>query len=472
MIKDLRAYLDYLDSKSRLARINDEVKTELEITAMTDTANRARKYDSKTLMFSKVDGYDMPVVTNLFGSINTLSELLGSFSISDTVLGILHPKQSSGTSAMLKGAKALIDSKPKVEGFSARGYEKLGGLDELPILKSWPKDAGRFITLPMVVTRSYEDDSLNAGVYRMQVFDNKTTGMHWQAQKGGALHAYEAAKRGKALDVSVAIGSYPFNVLAAATPLPQGINEFAFAGMTRGSRTLLVKNGDYPPVPANSEIIINGYVEPDERRVEGPFGDHTGYYSIPEPANVFHIKEIYAKKNAVYSASVVGFPWNEDAVIGLFMMQYLKPMVSMVNDSIIDIYLPPEGLFTDVCFIKVKKRFPGEAKKAMFSVLGLGQLSFVKMVVAFDDDIDITDLGRVLWAMATRVEPERDVQVIKGAPTDTLDHTANLAAYGSKMLIDATKKTRGEGYNRDWPDTLSMPKDVMDSAVSRWEKLK
>ncbi len=472
MIKDLRAYLDYLRSKSRLAVVKDEVGTELEITALTDTANRARKYDSKTLMFSNVQGYDMPVVTSLFGSSNTLSELLGSFSISDTVMSILHPQQAGGAGSMLKGAKAFIDSKPKVESFSANGYRKLGGLDELPVLKSWPNDAGKFITLPIVVTNSYDDGSLNAGVYRMQVFDDVTTGMHWQAQKGGALHAYEAAKRGKALKVSVAIGTDPFNILSAATPLPQGINEFAFAGMARGSRTTLVKDGDYPPVPANSEIIINGYVEPDERRMEGPFGDHTGYYSIPEPANVLHIDKIYAKKDAVYPASVVGFPWNEDAVIGLFMMQYLKPMISLVNDSIIDIYLPPEGLFTDVCFIKVKKRFPGEAKKAMFSVLGLGQLSFIKMIVAMDDDIDITDLGRVLWAMATRVEPERDVQIIKGTPTDTLDHTANTVAYGSKMLIDATKKSRGEGYGRDWPDTISLPKGVMDDAVKRWQKLK
>jgi 4-hydroxy-3-polyprenylbenzoate decarboxylase len=471
MIKDLHDYLDYLSSRRRLAHVKDRVSAELEITAFTDREDKERRYDGRALLFSNVDGYDMPVATNLFGSMSTLKELFDGFSISDTISSIMHPKHAANTASMLKGAKAMLDSKPKVVSFSRSGYEKLGSLDELPILKVWPKDAGKFITLPVVVTESPEDGSLNAGVYRMQVFDDTTTGMHWQAQKGGSLHAYEAMKRGKKLDVSVAIGTDPFNMLSAATPLPQGINEFAFAGMARRARTLLAKNGSYPPVPANSEIIINGYVEPGEKRTEGPFGDHTGYYSIPEEANVFHIKEIYAKKDAVYAASVVGFPWSEDGAIGLFMMDYLKPMVSLVNDSIIDIYLPPEGLFTDVCFIKVKKRFPGEAKKAMFSVLGLGQLSFVKMIVAFDDDIDIKDLSRVLWAMASRVEPERDIQVIKGTPTDTLDHTANLPAFGSKVMIDATKKSKGEGYGREWPETISMSNDLIDAVGRKWRSL-
>jgi 4-hydroxy-3-polyprenylbenzoate decarboxylase len=467
MIADLRGYLGYLSSKSRLVEVSERVSTDLEISAMTSIAGKESPHHSKSLLFKNVEGYDMPVATNLFGSVDTISELFSDARIPELITGIMHPKGGAGN--MLRGAKVLIDSMPKVAGFSSRNYDRLSSLDELPIIKAWPKDAGRFITLPLVITKG-QDGSTNVGIYRMQVFDDMTTGMHWQAQKGGAIHAHDARQAGKTMPVSVTIGTDPFNMVSAATPLPQGINEFAFAGMARRSRTQLVKNGDYPPVPANSEIILYGEVDPSEKRVEGPFGDHTGYYSIPEPANVFHIKEIYAKKNAVYAASVVGHPWHEDASIGLFMMDYLKPMVSMVNDSITDIYLPPEGLFTHVCFIKVNKRFPGEARKAMFTVLGLGQLSFVKMVVAFDDDIDIRDYGSVLWAMASRVEPGRDIQIINGAPTDTLDHTANMPAYGSKVLIDATKKSAGEGYAREWPDTIAMTKEVLESAERKWRK--
>lgn len=472
MIKDLQGYLDYLSSKSRLAKIKARVSTDYEITAFTDKENRERRYDSRTLLFSDVEGYETRVVTNLFGSLNTFRELFAGTSIPETVMGMMKPHAGKGSLQMLKGAKLLMNSKPKVTAFGLRGYERLSSLDELPILKSWPNDAGKYITLPIVVTKGYADGTLNAGTYRMQVFDSMTTGMHWQAQKGGSLHAYEAMKRGKSLNVSVAIGTDPYNIICSATPLPEGVNEFAFAGMARGSSTQLSKNGEYPPVPANSEIILNGYVDPEEKRLEGPFGDHTGYYSIPEPANVFHIDEIYAKKNAIYAASVVGHPWHEDAVIGLFMMEYLKPMITMVNESILDIYLPPEGLFTHMCFVKVKKRFAGEAKKAMFTVLGLGQLSFIKIVVAFDEDIDIRDYGRVIWALSSRVDPERDIEIVKGAPTDTLDHTAKSAAYGSKVLIDATKKTKEEGFPREWPETISLPKGIVDAVDRKWKEVR
>ena len=371
---------------------------------------------------------------------------------------------------ILKGARVVWSMKPKLVGSGLKGYRKLKGLNELPILKVWPKDAGRFITFPLVITKSPADSSVNVGLYRMQIFDDVTTGMHWQAQKGGAIHAKEAAEIKTQLPVAVVIGSDPFNMVSAATPLPHGINEFSFAGMLRGTKTVLMKNGKYPDVPANAEIILNGYVDYEEKRTEGPFGDHTGYYSIPEPANVFHVKEIYAKKNAIYAASIVGRPWNEDSVIGQFMVEYLKPMIRMVNSSIIDIYLPPEGIFTGICFISIKKRFPGEAKKTMFSVLGLGQLSLTKIIAVFDEDVNIRDFGDVMWAIATRVEPERDIDIIKNITTDTLDHTSNISAYGSKILIDATKKSKEEGYARDWPETISTTKEIFEKAMKKWKQ--
>ncbi len=467
LISDLREYIKYLGSKRKLARISGSVSTDLEVTAITDLENKAGRYDGRALLFEDVEGYDIPVATNLFGSTIVLQELFGSRKI--TELFGLATGNSRQILPALKGAKSLIDSKPKSVGFEKSRYEKLKSIEELPVLKVWPNDAGRFITQPMVVTRSPIDGRINVGVYRMQVYDGETTGMHWQAQKGGAYHALEAEERKEELKVAVAIGSDPYTTIGAVAPIPKGISEYAFAGIARGSRSLLFENGAYPPVPANSEFIINGRVDPIEKRLEGPFGDHTGYYSIAEETYVFHVEEIYAKKKPIYPASVVGFPWHEDAVIGKFLMDYFNPIIRMMNDSILDIYLPPEGSFTNTCFIKVRKRFPGEAKKAMFAALGLGQLSFTKIIAAFDEDIDIRDFGSVIWALSTRVDPDRDMQIIKGAAGDSLDHSTGMPAYGSKVLIDATRKMPGEGYHRKWPETISMDSEVVKRVEKLWK---
>ncbi len=470
-MNDLQEYVKYLKAKGRLAEINARVSAELEVTAFTDAASRERKRDAKTLLFNKVEDYDIPVVTNLFGSRNTLSELFtNSYAIE--LLSELSSMMASGKGlSIVKAGKMLLDSKPKYIESGLDKYRKLDSLDELPILKSWPKDAGKFITLPLVITQSPRDKSYNTGIYRMQVFDNHTTGMHWQAQKGGAIHASEAHEKGERLNAAVSLGTDPYSMIAAITPLPHGINEFAFAGMLREKQTVMMKNGEYPAVPANSEIIINGHVDPDDRRLEGPFGDHTGYYGTAEEYPVFHIDSIYAKKNPIYPASVVGHPWHEDATVIEFLGDLLKPVIKSMNPAIVDIYAPAEGIFTNMCFVSIKKRFPGEAKKVMFSVLGMGQLSFLKIIVVFDDDIDIRDMSQVTWALATRIEPQRDVQIITGATADSLDHTTNIPAFGSKMLIDATKKTKEEGYTREWPDTISLPKELVDEVEKKWKLL-
>ncbi len=467
MIKDLRGYIDYLSKSGMLGTLDSSANPELEISAITDRENREHRCESRSLLFSKAEGYDIPVVTNLMGSMSVLKRLFSGFGVADFLSSVYYAKGMS----MVNGARTLMDSRPKVARRGFAGYRKIRSLDELPILKTWPKDAGRYITLPLVITRSPKDGTTNVGVYRMQVFDGETTGMHWQVQKGGAVHASEAAELESQLNVSVAIGTDPFNILSAVAPLPHGINEFSFAGVARKAKTALLDCGDYPAVPANSEIIINGYVDPVEKRDEGPYGDHTGYYSIQEPTYVFHVKNIYAKKNPVYAASVVGFPWSEDCTAGLFLMEYLKPMLRLVNPNITDIYLPPEGAFTNMCFIKVKKRFPGDVKKAMFSILGMGQLSLTKTVVAFDDDIDLRDLGRVFWAISTRVDPDRDVQIIKGTATDTLDHASGSPARGSKMLIDATRKGRDDGYTREWPETLAPDKGLAKEIDRKWSQI-
>lgn len=466
MISDLRGYIEYLSKKGRLVNVRAPADPELEITAFTDIAGKANKYESKSLLFHNVKGYDIPIVTNLFGSTSTLNELFKEPYINELLSGI-----KSQHLDIIKGAKAMLSAKPKVAKSNLGNYTKQESLSGLPILKVWPNDAGKFITLPMVITRSPNDGSLNVGIYRMQIYDETTTGMHWQAQKGGAIHSQEALEKKKTLDISVSIGSDPYNIISAVAPLPHGMNEFVFSGIARGSSTILMENGKYPPVPANSEIIINGYVDPVEKRMEGPFGDHTGYYSIPEECNVFHVESVYMKKKPIYAASVVGYPWHEDAVIGKFLLEYMKPLIKMANESIIDIFLPPEGVFTDLCFISIKKRFPGEAKKAMFSVLGLGQLSFTKIIIAFDEDIDIRDQSAVMWALSTRIDPERDIQIIKNTANDTLDHTSNVPSFGSKVMIDATRKGKAEGYNREWPQTISMPEDIIKGVEKKWKSL-
>ncbi len=428
-MKDLRDYLKYLQSKGRLITINDRVNTELEITAYTDRANRDNVYESKTLLFTNVKDHNMPVVTNLFGSLSTMNELFSNTYANELLYNLSALKSQSGKISLIKTSKLLIDSKPKIIESQLSKYLTIPNLDHLPIIKCWPNDAGKFITFPIVITESPKDKSTNVGIYRMQVFDSLTTGMHWQAQKGGAIHAKDAEEMGKKLNVSVVIGTDPYNMISAVAPLPVGVNEFAFAGVVRGSQTVLMKNGKYPPVPANSEIILNGHVDPKEKRIEGPFGDHTGYYSIAQEYPVFHIESIYVKKDPVYAASVVGYSWHEDAVIGQFLFDFMKPIIKATNESITDVYLPPEGIFTNMCFVSIKKRFPGEAKKVMFSILGLGQLSFTKIIVVFDDDIDIRDLRKVAWALATRVEPQRDVQIITNATADSLDHTTNLPSF-------------------------------------------
>ena len=472
MISDLRSYVDYLDRINNLIKVGYEVSPELEITAFTDKAGRSKRYDSKALLFEKVSGYDMKVATNLFGSITVLRELFSNTYANEILANFNRIKSNTFTPSMIKGAKALMNSKPKVSQLKERHFRQIDSLDELPILKVWPKDAGKFITLPLVVTRSPIDGSLNVGVYRMQVYDGETTGMHWQAQKGGAIHASQALGNGEELKVSVAIGTDPYNVIAAIAPLPHGINEFSISGVARNSKTMLMQYMDYPPVPENADIVLYGKVDPKEKRKEGPFGDHNGYYSIPQEYPVFHIEKMYAKKKAIYPASVVGFSWHEDVVVGQFLFDYFKPIIKSMNESIVDIYLPPEGAFTGMCFVSIKKRFPGEAKKIMFSVLGTGQLSLTKIIAVFDEDIDIRDTSKVMWALSTRVEPQRDIQIIEGTVTDSLDHTTNLPDYGSKLLIDATKKIRGESYSREWPDTISLPEELVSEVERKWVSLK
>ncbi|MGC8648994.1 MAG: UbiD family decarboxylase [Candidatus Micrarchaeia archaeon] len=467
MINDLKEFIKYLETKKRLLKIPYTVDTDLEITAFTDRACMDK--NKKTLFFQNVKDFNMPIVTNLFIAKDTLDELVEKNYLFDLITLFNNQKDKP---SLIKSAKLMLNFKPKIIESKLNKYEKLNSLDELPVLKVWPNDAGRFITQPLVITQDPIDKSLNVGIYRMQIYDKFTTGMHWQAMKGGAIHANVAKENNKIMNISVVIGSDPYNLISAIAPLPQGFNEFSFSGILRNSKTLLMKNGKYPMIPANSEIVINGYVDPNELKEEGPFGDHTGYYSIPELYPVFHVESIFAKKGAIYSASIVGFPRHEDANIGSFLVDMFKPMLKMINDNIIDLYMPPEGNFTNTCFVSIKKRFPGEAKKIMFSILGTSQLEFAKIIIAFDDDINIRNLNEVIWALSTRIDPQRDITIIPNTIADSLDHATNLPSLGSKVLIDATKKTKAEGYVREWPETISLPKEIIKEVEKKWDTIK
>ena len=467
MINDLRDFINYLDAKKRLLKINNTVDVELEITAFSDRA--AKDENKKTLLFQNVKGYDTPVVTNLFVSKETLGELVGKNYFFELINLFNNPNSKP---SLIKSARLMSNFKPKIIESRFNKYEKIESLDQLPILKVWPKDAAKFITQPLVITENPNDKSLNVGIYRMQVYDKFTTGMHWQVMKGGAINASINKENNKIMLVSVVIGSDPYNIISAVAPLPYGFDEFSFAGILRDSKTVLMKNGKYPLVPSNSEIVINGYIDLNESREEGPFGDHTGYYSIPEKYPVFHIENIFAKKDKIYSASIVGFPYHEDATLGSFFVDMFKPMLKILNEDIIDVYMPPEGNFTNTCFVSIKKRFPGEAKKIMFSILGTSQLEFAKIIIVFDDDINIRNYNEVIWALSTRIDPQRDITIIPNTVADSLDHATNIPSFGSKILLDATRKLKTEGYTREWPEKISLPKEIIEKVEKKWKELK
>jgi 4-hydroxy-3-polyprenylbenzoate decarboxylase len=308
-------------------------------------------------------------------------------------------------------------------------------------------------------------------MYRMQVYDGKTTGMHWHVHKHGARDYADAEKEGK-IEVAVAIGADPAVVYSATAPLPDNIDEMMFAGFLRKKNVELVKCETVDLyVPAHAEIILEGHVDAKELRVEGPFGDHTGYYSLADKFPVFHITCITHRKNPIYHATVVGIPPMEDAYLGKATERIFLPLIKAQLPEIVDINLPVEGVFHNLCIVSIKKRYPGHAKKVMFALWGMGQMMFAKTIIVLDDDVNVQDMREVLWAATTRMDPARDVTIIDKTPTDTLDHASPMPNLGSKMGIDATRKGRDEGFDREWPDALKMDNKVKARIDKIWNEL-
>jgi 4-hydroxy-3-polyprenylbenzoate decarboxylase len=387
------------------------------------------------------------------------------------------PGSLLGKALLLPGLAQIGQSAaPKVISRSAPCQEvvKLGPdakLSELPILKCWPLDGGRFITLPLVFTQDPESGKRNVGMYRVQVYDDRTAGMHWQRHKVGSRHYASSEAQGKDIPVAIVLGGDPAITYSATAPLPDEIDELAFAGFLRQKAVNLVRCKTQPlDVPADAEFVIEGYVPAGERRTEGPFGDHTGFYTLEEEYPIFKVTAITHRKDAIYPATIVGRPPMEDGWLGKATERLFLPLVRLFVPEILDYNLPVEGVFHNLCIVKIKKRYPGHAQKVMHALWGLGQMMFTKIIVVVDDWVDVQNLQEVLWVTANNIDPERDVCLVRG-PLDVLDHASRAMGFGSKMGIDATKKLPEEGFSRPWPPVITMDDDTRRRVDELWTSL-
>ena len=476
--RNLQEFIKRLEAEGELLRLKEEVSPELEITEITD---RVVKAGGPALLFERVKGYRMPVLTNAFGSLRRMALALGVESLEELAREITDFLQVEAPDSLFKKLK-LVPKLSRLKNMFPRLVKKAPcqeivlmdeevDLSRLPVLKCWPKDGGPFITLPVVITKHPETGVRNAGMYRMQVFDRRTTGMHWHTHKGGAHHYRVAERRGERLPVAVALGPDPAVTYAATAPLPEDVDEFVFAGFIRGRPVELVRCLTVPlEVPAESQIVLEGYVEPGERRLEGPFGDHTGYYSLPDYYPVFHVTCMTMRRDAIYPATIVGRPPQEDCFIAKATERLFLPLIKKTLPEIVDMNLPIEGVFHNLAFVSIDKRYPGHARKVACALWGLGQMMFTKIIVVFDKEVNVQDLSECLWRLGNNVDPARDVFFVQG-PVDALDHASPYPFYGSKMAIDATRKWPEEGFGRDWPEVIEMTPEVKERVNRLWKRL-
>jgi 4-hydroxy-3-polyprenylbenzoate decarboxylase len=475
---DLRSFLLALEKQNELRRIPFEVDPYLEI---TEFADRAVKQDGPALLFEHPKGSSVPVAINLFASMRRIEMALGVSSIEEIaahISGFLQMQKPEGfidTLKMLPKLKEVSSAFPRVVN---RGPCKevilrdKFSLDKFPILHCWPADAGRFITLPMVFSRNPETGKRNCGMYRMQVFDSTTTGMHWQKHKQGAEHYRRHVAKGEQsrMPVAVAIGADPATMFSAVLPLPPEIDEMLFAGFLRGKPVDMVKceTSDLE-VPANAEIVLEGYVSSGELRREGPFGDHTGFYSLDDDYPVFHIECITHRKNPIYAATIVGPPPMEDFYMGKAIERIFLPLMRLQLPEVRDICMPAEGVFHNLILVSIRKSYPGQARKVMHAIWGLGQAMFSKVIVVVDEDVDVQNVKEVAWKALNNIDPQRDVEFALG-PIDSLDHASRMPNYGSKMGVDATTKWPSEGFSRRWPAVIEMSDDVKQRVDKLWKR--
>jgi 4-hydroxy-3-polyprenylbenzoate decarboxylase len=539
---DLREWIAALERAGELKRIKTEVDPVLEIAEITDRVSKGNfvvdgarttlQPGGPALLFENPKGSEIPVLINQFGSERRMRMALGVDSldeVADRIRQFMDVKSPQGFLDKIKMLPMLaemgkffpktIATGPCKEVIRKNNFD----LKQLPILQSWPQDAGRFITLPCVVTRDPKTGKRNVGMYRMQVYDGQSTGMHWQRQKIGAEHYREMLRREAAragtpvpptpsvgggtgalarpnsahatssvdimavtsggsvipegklpagkMEVAVAIGTDPALTFSAIVPAPPDVEEYLIAGFLRQSPVELVKCETVDlEVPATSEIVLEGYVNLDELRMEGPFGDHTGFYSLPDLYPVFHLTCVTHRNDPIYSTTIVGKPPQEDAYMGKAVERIFLPLMKLTIPELVDINLPIEGVFHNLMIVSIRKSYPGQARKVMNAIWSLGQAMFTKCIIVVDEDVDVQNIGEVTLKVLNHIDPERDIQFTLG-PVDSLDHASRLPNFGSKMGIDATRKWESEGFARPWPDEILMDEKTKSLVNSKWKTL-
>ena len=474
--RSFREFLDALDKAGQLKRVRVPVDTDLLISEWSDREMKSPG-GGKALLFEQpvIDGQAsrFPVAINTMGSRKRMAMALGRESIDEIaqeiqlILKAKPPTDLREGFALLKQGIHLLHARPKtvreaacqeiVEILDIQHRESANfTLRDLPILKCWPKDGGRFITLPNVHTRDPETGARNVGCYRMQVFDERTTAMHWQVHKVGARHGKVYYERNERMPVAVTLGGDPALSFAATAPLPDGLDEILFAGFLRRKSIEMVKCKTIDlEVPADVDFVLEGYVQPGEMRPEGPFGDHTGYYTAIEDYPVFHLTAITHRKDAVYPTTIVGIPPMEDFYMGDASVRIFLPVFKMNFPELVDMTLPAEGVFHNLVFVSIRKQYPYQAFKVMHGLWGMGQMMFSKYIVVVDEDCDVHNTSEVLFRLCANTDPARDTSIIRN-PSDSLDHAPTEQNIGSHMGFDATRKLPGENYRRQWPELLKM----------------
>ena len=468
-------FVQVLEREGELKRIAHPIKAELEI---TEIADRVMKDGGPALLFENVVGKNIPLLINAFGSAKRMALALGVADVEDIAHEIAKliqtrpPKSWKDKFQLLGEMIKLAGIPPKTvqEGECQEIVIREPDLNILPVLTCWPGDGGPFITLPMVFSKDPVKGARNVGLYRMQVFNSRTTGMHWHLHKVGARQFHR--QRAGRFELAACLGGDPAMIYAATAPLPDQIDEVLFCGFLRKKGVELVKGITVDvEVPANSDIVIEGYVDPAEPlRREGPFGDHTGFYSLADDYPVFHVTCITHRKNPIYPTTIVGRPPMEDAYLGKATEKLFLPLLRVTLPEIVDMNLPVHGIFHNLAIIAIKKEYPAHARKVMHALWGLGQMMFTKILIIVDHDVNVHDLSEVTWIVGNHIDPKRDTVFVEG-PVDVLDHAAPALAYGSKVGIDATRKWRSEGFEREWPDAIVMDDKTKSYIDSIWEKL-
>jgi len=476
---DLREFVAHLEKHGQLRRVRVRVSRDLEIAEITDRVSKGRGESNQALLFEQVEGFDVPVLINVFGSPERMAAALGVEHLSDLsarVAKLLDLRMPGSFFDKLRKLGDLFDvAKAGPKRVRSAPCQEVVETDQpslasLPVLRCWPGDAGRYITLPLVFTRDPVTGARNVGMYRLQVHDERTLGMHWQTHKGSAEHERVAQEQGKPMEVAIALGGDPVSIYSGSAPLPPGIDEMVFAGWLRGSGVPMVacKTVDLE-VPAEAEIVLEGLVDPAERRLEGPFGDHTGYYSLARDYPVFRLKAITRRRQPIYPTTIVGRPPQEDYWLGKATERIFLPIIRLLLPEVVDMNMPAEGVFHNLVIVSIRKRYPGQARKVMYALWGLGLMMLAKNIIVVSEHVDVHNLSEVTWRATGNIDPTRDLLIVDG-PSDDLDHASVRHRFGGKLGIDATEKSDMDAIGQPWPEEIVMSEEIRALVTRRWQE--